>query len=168
MKIQKYITTMWNKTEYCQMASVWEERFKEEAEKTIPLQEVRIGIFWNNLEKLGGFWNNLDDFEEISTNYHLKVCSALREDMELQHKKRMESIDIKMDKIPFRSKGPSREVGRIHRQSTRSCKCDWFFYEKENYKILAIRTLYEIASLHPRLKHTRQRAEFEERVISTI
>ena len=28
--------------EYCQMASVWEERFKEEAEKTIPLQEVRI------------------------------------------------------------------------------------------------------------------------------
>ena len=30
--------------------------------------------------------------------------------MELQHKMRMESIDIKMDKIPFRSKGPSREV----------------------------------------------------------
>ena len=39
--------------------------------------------------------------------------------------------------------------------------------QKENYKILAIRTLYEIASLHPRLKHTRQRAEFEERVILT-
>ena len=30
------------------MASVWEERFKEEAEKTIPLQEVRIGIFGIN------------------------------------------------------------------------------------------------------------------------
>ena len=42
------------------------------------------------------------------------------------------------------------------------------FFEKENYKILAIRTLYEIASLHPRLKHTRQRAEFEERVILII
>jgi len=97
-----------------EMASVWEERFKEEAAKTIPLQEV---------------------------------CSALREDMELQHKKRMESIDIKMDKIPFKSKGPSRE---------------------ENYKILAIRTLYEIASLHPRLKHTRQRAEFEERRAKNI
>ena len=33
---------------------------------------------------------------------------------------------------------------------------------------MAIRTLYEIASLHPRLKHTRQRTEFEERVMPTI
>ena len=41
---------------YCQMASVWEERFKEEAEKTIPLQEVRIGIFLNYLEKFGVFY----------------------------------------------------------------------------------------------------------------
>ena len=35
--------------------------------------------------------------------------------MELQHKRRMESIDIKMDKIPYRSKGPSREVGSDER-----------------------------------------------------
>ena len=33
---------------------------------------------------------------------------------------------------------------------------------------MAIRVLYEIASLHPRLKHTRQRTEFEERVMTTI
>ena len=33
--------------------------------------------------------------------------------MELQHKKRMESIDIKMDKIPFKSKGPSKEVSSL-------------------------------------------------------
>ena len=69
MKIQKCISTMWNKTDYCQMASVWEERFKEEAEKTIPLQEVRFRIFWKiwrNLEDFGTIWRNLRKFQQIN------------------------------------------------------------------------------------------------------
>ena len=53
---------------YCQMASVWEERFKEEAEKTIPLQEVRIGIcfelFGQNWSILST-WTNLEDIQCI-------------------------------------------------------------------------------------------------------
>ena len=41
------------------MASVWEERFKEEAEKTIPLQEVKqelemIFLFWYNFHLFVG------------------------------------------------------------------------------------------------------------------
>ena len=95
------------------MASVWEERFKEEAEKTIPLQEVRIGICFKLFRKIWSILSTWDIFEGYSVHHkviNFKVCSALREDMELQHKKRMESIDIKMDKIPYRSKGPSREV----------------------------------------------------------
>ena len=41
------------------MASVWEERFKEEAEKTIPLQEVKqeldmICLFWYNFHLFVG------------------------------------------------------------------------------------------------------------------
>ena len=84
-----------------QMASVWEERFKEEAAKTIPLQEVDLKIC-KYLPSLNVLF--------LKNQHDCQVCSALREDMELQHKKRMESIDIKMDKIPFKSKGPSREV----------------------------------------------------------
>ena len=100
MKIQKYITTMWNKTDYCQMASVWEERFKEEAEKTIPLQEVRIRIFWNNLEKFGGFWNNLEEFEEISFVGLLSLegghgAAAQEEDGVDRHQDGQDSISVK-------------------------------------------------------------------------
>ena len=45
--------------EHFQMASVWEERFKEEAEKTIPLQEVKqklemIFLFWYNFHLFVG------------------------------------------------------------------------------------------------------------------
>ena len=48
-----------NNIEHFQMASVWEERFKEEAEKTIPLQEVNqeldiICLFWYNFHLFKG------------------------------------------------------------------------------------------------------------------
>ena len=48
-----------NNIEHFQMASVWEERFKEEAEKTIPLQEVKqklgmIFLFWYNFHLFKG------------------------------------------------------------------------------------------------------------------
>ena len=44
------------------MASVWEERFKEEAEKTIPLQEVRIRIFGRHFFGIFGRKENFWDF----------------------------------------------------------------------------------------------------------
>jgi len=63
--------------------------------------------------------------------------------MELAHKQRMETLDVKFTKIPLKSKGPSKA---------------------ENWKIMAIHTLYEIAALGPRLKEIKMRTEIEQRV----
>ena len=58
------------------MAVVWEERLKDELEKTAPLEEV---------------------------------CAALREDLDSQHKRRLEAFETKMKPIIIRD-GPSRKV----------------------------------------------------------
>ena len=55
---------------------MWEERLKDELEKTAPLEEV---------------------------------CAALREDLDSQHKRRLEAFETKMKPIIIRD-GPSRKV----------------------------------------------------------
>ena len=45
----------------------------------------------------------------------IQVCSALREELEIHHKKRVEEVDLKMAKMPkmsITSKGPSKAVSK--------------------------------------------------------
>lgn len=89
------------------LAVVWDERLKEELEKTAPLEEV---------------------------------CAALREDLDAQHKKRLEAFETKMKPIIIKD-GPSK---------------------KANYKIAAAKLHYEIYALTQRLRLTTIRVEYEE------
>ena len=76
----------------------------------------------------------------------LKDCTSLRNDLDEQHKIRMESFEIKMKPIIIRD-GPSR---------------------KANFKIQAAKLAYEIYSLSQRLRYTTFRTENEEKVKKKI
>lgn len=116
---------------------VWEERLKDELDKTGPLEEV---------------------------------CAALREDLDAQHKKRIDMFETKMKPIIIKD-GPSRKV-RARRSVPflpwapvhPSFVDERFCVFQANYKIAAARLHYEIYSLTQRLRLTTIRVEYEESV----
>ena len=91
----------------------------------------------------------------------IKDCTSLRNELDEQHKIRMESFEIKMKPIIIRD-GPSKKV--IH-------FLKWFnlmtlqFHLKANGKIQAAKLAYEIYSLSQRLRYTTFRSENEEKVM---
>ena len=54
--------------------------------------------------------------EQTKTAPLEEVCAALREDLDIQHKKRMESFETKMKPIIIKE-GPSKKVIRNHQCS---------------------------------------------------
>merc|ERR1712098_973082 len=73
-------------------------------------------------------------------------CRRLRDELDDQHKKRMESFEVKMKPIIIRD-GPSK---------------------KANYKIQAAKIQYDIYSLSQRLRYTIMRTENEEKRRETV
>merc|ERR1740123_1229521 len=86
------------------------------------------------------------DEEERRTEGLEQDCYALRNELDEQHKIRMESYEIKMKPIIIRD-GP---------------------YKKANWKIQAAKLAYEIYSLTQRLRYTNFRAENEEKRRETV
>ncbi|XP_023337885.1 uncharacterized protein LOC111708668 isoform X2 [Eurytemora carolleeae] len=91
--------------------------------------------------KLSGMWEEKLREELTKTGPLEQVCSALREELDEQHKKRLESFEIKMKPIIIRD-GPS---------------------QKANYKISAAKIQYDIFAISQRLRHTSLRCEHEEK-----
>ena len=71
---------------------MWDQKLKEEMRRTDPLEGVR------GFNKRGFF-----------NSYLSKECKALRNELDEQHKIRMESFEIKMKPIIIRD-GPSKKV----------------------------------------------------------
>ena len=88
-------------------------------------------------------------------------CTALRNELDDQHKIRMESFEIKMKPIIIRD-GPSRKVVEMNLPNSESN----FFLSifQANFKIQAAKLAYEIYSMTQRLRYTTFRAENEEKV----
>lgn len=91
-------------------------------------------------------WERQLDEETRKTDPLETECKALRNELDDQHKLRMESFEVKMKPIIIRD-GPSR---------------------KANFKIQAAKLQYEIYSLTQRLRYTNFRAENEEKRRETV
>jgi len=96
--------------------------------------------------KPGSMWDQKLEEEMRRTDPLEGECKALRNELDEQHKIRMESFEIKMKPIIIRD-GPSK---------------------KANWKIQAAKLQYEIYSLSQRLRYTTFRAENEEKRRDTI
>ena len=58
-------------------------------------------------------WEQKLGEEQEKTGPLEQVCAALREDLDTQHKKRMEALEIKMKPIIIKD-GPSKKVPTSH------------------------------------------------------
>merc|ERR1712029_528857 len=95
----------------------------------------------NNQNKGPTPWDLKLDEETRNTEALESDCTSLRNDLDEQHKIRMDSFEIKMKPIIIRD-GPSK---------------------KANWKIQAAKLAYEIYSLTQRLRYTTFRSENEEK-----
>ena len=66
-----------------------------------------MGIFF--WLQLADVWEQKLGEEQEKTGPLEQVCAALREDLDAQHKKRMEALEIKMKPIIIKD-GPSKKV----------------------------------------------------------
>ena len=92
-------------------------------------------------------------------------CTSLRNELDDQHKIRMESFEIKMKPIIIRD-GPSRKVVEMNLPNSESNLAVLIFLSifQANFKIQAAKLAYEIYSMTQRLRYTTFRAENEEKV----
>ena len=112
--------------------------------------------------------------EQTKTAPLEEVCAALREDLDGQHKKRMESFETKMKPIIIKE-GPSKKVlsafFKFYKLNILNCTHvnlrfvnAVIFNFQANYKIAAAKLHYEIYALTQRLRLTTIRVEYEEAV----
>jgi len=110
---------------------------------TAKVLQARIA---RNNNKPGSMWDQKLEDEMKNTDPLEAGCKALRNELDEQHKIRMESFEIKMKPIIIKD-GPSK---------------------KANFKIQAAKLQYEIYSLSQRLRYTTFRAENEEKRRDTV
>lgn len=105
----------------------------------------QIRILQGRLEKPGSWEGRLRE-ELMRTEPLEHDCRNLRDELDDQHKKRMESFEIQMKPIIIRD-GPSK---------------------KANYKIQAAKVQYDIYSLLQRLRVNKMRSEHEEKMRENV